>query len=85
MAAPKGHKRYGGRQKGTPNKMTADLREAIQGAFVQAGGQKYLQKVAEDDPRTFCKLLGMTLPKDVNLNATVTLEQLIARASGSGG
>lgn len=28
MAAPKGHPRYGGRQKGTPNKATASL-EAI--------------------------------------------------------
>lgn len=29
MAAPKGHKRYGGRKKGTPNKATTDVREAI--------------------------------------------------------
>lgn len=29
MAAPKGHKRYGGRRKGTPNKATTDVREAI--------------------------------------------------------
>lgn len=69
MAAPKGHKRYGGRKKGVPNKITADLRSAIQGAFTEVGGQSYLQKVATEDPRTFCKLLGMTLPKDVNLNA----------------
>ena len=29
MAAPKGHKRYGGRVKGIPNKTTIDVREAI--------------------------------------------------------
>lgn len=29
MAAPKGHKRYGGRKPGTPNKATADVRESI--------------------------------------------------------
>lgn len=29
MAAPKGHKRYGGRSKGQPNKSTRDVREAI--------------------------------------------------------
>lgn len=69
MAAPKGHKRYGGRKKGIPNKLTADLRSAIQGAFTEVGGQAYLQRVANNDPKTFCKLLGMTLPKDVNLKA----------------
>lgn len=31
MAAPKGHPRYGGRQKGTPNKITAEAREIAQG------------------------------------------------------
>jgi len=29
MAAPKGHKRYGGRKKGTPNQATAEARAAI--------------------------------------------------------
>jgi hypothetical protein len=29
MPAPKGHPRYGGRQKGKPNKATADAREAF--------------------------------------------------------
>jgi hypothetical protein len=62
-------RKTGGRKKGTTNKLTADLRTAIQGAFDKVGGQSYLQQVAQDDPRTFCKLLGMTLPKDVNLKA----------------
>lgn len=29
MAAPKGHKRYGGRQKGVKNKSTVDIKEAL--------------------------------------------------------
>lgn len=29
MAAPKGHKRYGGRQKGTPNKSTLRIEEIL--------------------------------------------------------
>ncbi len=29
MAAPKGHKRYGGRKQGVSNKVTADLRKSI--------------------------------------------------------
>lgn len=30
MAPPAGHKRYGGRQKGTPNKVHADIKAACQ-------------------------------------------------------
>ncbi len=67
----------GGRIKGTPNKLTGDLREAIHEAFKRAGGVVYLTKVAEESPAVFCKLLGMTLPKDVNVNGKLTLEQLI--------
>lgn len=69
MAAPKGHKRYGGRKKGVPNKMTGDLRQMISNALVAAGGEKYLKKQAKDNPPAFLALLGKTLPKDVNLKA----------------
>lgn len=76
----KGTKTGGGSRKGIPNKVTAEVREAIQNAFVKAGGEDYLVKVAKKSPAVFCKLLGMTLPKDVNLNATVSLEQLLLSA-----
>lgn len=67
-------RKTGGRKAGVPNKLTADLRTAIQGAFAAAGGQDYLLTIAKDDPRTFCKLLGMTLPKDIKVEATGKLE-----------
>lgn len=52
----------GGRTKGTPNKVNAAVKEAILGAFSEVGGQAYLEKVAENDPRVFCGLLGKILP-----------------------
>lgn len=58
-------RKTGGRQKGTPNKTSADVKAAILGAFSQAGGVDYLAKVAEEDPRTFCTLLGKVLPMQV--------------------
>lgn len=61
-------RKTGGRVAGTPNKLTADLRQAIQDAFEKAGGAGYLEKVAKKSPAVFCKLLGMTLPKDVKLD-----------------
>ena len=59
----------GGRQKGTPNKATADVREAI---AVFANGnvdrlQEWLDAIAEDDPAKaadlFVKLLEYHIPK----------------------
>ena len=59
----------GGRIKGTPNKFTADLKAAILGAFEAKGGQKYLERVAETDPRTFCSLLAKILPTQLTADS----------------
>ena len=66
MAKPKGSPKTGGRQKGAPNKVTADLKTAIMGAFEAKGGQPYLEEVAENDPRTFCALLSKVVPMQNN-------------------
>lgn len=50
---------------GTPNKLTAAVKDAILGAFDAVGGQDYLVRVAMEDPKTFCTLLGKILPTQV--------------------
>lgn len=63
----------GGRAKGTPNKTTALLKEAILLAAAEHGldGKGtdglsgYLRKVANDDMKAFCTLLGKVLPLQV--------------------
>ena len=57
-----GSSRVGGRQKGTPNKLTASLKAAVLEAFEKLGGVDYLVKVGNDDPRTFLALVGKILP-----------------------
>jgi hypothetical protein len=56
----------GGRQKGTPNKMTALLKDAILQAAENAGGEKgtvgYLTAQAKENPAAFMTLLGKVLP-----------------------
>lgn len=52
----------GGRQKGVPNKITTDVRNAIVQAFEMVGGAEYLQRLAISDPKAFCTLLGKTVP-----------------------
>ena len=51
-----------GRPKGSLNKITASIKEAILEAFENAGGVEYLEGIAKSDPRTFCGLLGKVLP-----------------------
>lgn len=64
----------GGRKKGTPNKTTAALKEAILLAAESVGEdgsgdgglQGYLQRVAREDVKAFCGLLGKVLPMQVS-------------------
>ena len=51
-----------GRAKGTPNQLTASIKEAIERAFDELGGTSYLVHVGRNDPRTFCSLLSRLLP-----------------------
>ena len=51
-----------GRAKGTQNKLTVSIRDAIEHAFDELGGAGYLVHVGRSDPRTFCALLSKLLP-----------------------
>lgn len=71
----------GGREAGTPNKVTKDLRAMILGALDQAGGEDYLTRQAKKkNPAPFLALIGKCLPKDVNLSGSVSLGDLIRDA-----
>lgn len=71
MAKPKGSPKSGGRQKGTPNKNTAILKDAILTAAQLAGGGdedglvKYLQAQATANPGPFMALLGKVMPLQI--------------------
>lgn len=55
-------RKTGGRQKGTPNKVTGELRGMVLGALDDAGGQAYLSEQAKKNPAAFMTLLGKVLP-----------------------
>lgn len=55
----------GGRAKGTPNKLTGDLKAMILGALDEAGGQAYLLSQAHENPKAFLSLLARVLPMQV--------------------
>lgn len=55
----------GGRQKGTPNKVTGELKAMILTALDHAGGVQYLVDKAESHPQAFMALVGKVLPMTV--------------------
>jgi hypothetical protein len=69
MARAKGSPKLGGRTKGTPNKSTAILKDAILQAAENAGDEGgivgYLEKQARENPGPFMTLLGKVLPTQV--------------------
>ena len=65
--------RPGGRSRGTPNKVTRDLKQMIEGALSDLGGQAWLVKAADEKPAAFMALLGKTLPRDFNVHVEVAL------------
>lgn len=58
--------RRGGRQKGTPNKVTGALKDMILEALNEAGGMDYLVQQSEENPTAFLTLVGKVLPLQVN-------------------
>ena len=68
MAYPKGAPKVGGRQKGTPNKVNAALKDMILEALSDAheeGGVAYLKDQANKNPTAFLSLVGKVLPMQV--------------------
>ena len=51
--------------KGTPNKVTTELKDMILTALSQAGGVEYLKQRAVDTPGPFLSLVGKVLPLQV--------------------
>lgn len=65
----KGHRKVGGRQKGTRNKVTV-LIEALRNALNDSGGEAWLRKLAKVDRRTFAMLLARTIPQETTLKGS---------------
>lgn len=62
-----------GRPRGSKNKVTQDLRLAVQQAFQNVGGIAYLERLAVREPKVFAQLVGKCIPKEVH----TTLDQRI--------
>ena len=72
----------GGRKRGTPNKTTTQLKEAILTAAERAGGQEglvcYLERLANSNAPAFATLLGKVLPLQVQGDKDAPLQQRLS-------
>jgi len=59
-----------GRPKGSLNKVTTSVKEAIEAAFSGVGGHEYLMRQAEENPVAFMSLLGKIIPARVHAELT---------------
>lgn len=60
-----GTPKTGGRRKGTPNAVTADVKAMVLEALSKAGGVEYLLTQAQSNPTAFMTLVGKVLPMTV--------------------
>lgn len=77
--AGKGQPKTGGRQKGTTNRLTADVKAMVLEALDKAGGVSYLLTQAESNPNAFMTLVGKVLPMTVAGDPANPLTQVIER------
>ena len=79
MAAPKGHKKWGGRSKGATNKTTRQLRETISD-FLTKNFEKIERDFNKLSPKeklkAYCDLLQYGLPKLQSVSMGFQLEKL---------
>lgn len=76
MPRKPGTPKTGGRQKGTPNKVTRLLKDEVLEAAANAhprGRVAYLTEVAKNDPKSFLPLLGKCIPQQTDVNGVMRI------------
>lgn len=73
-------RKTGGRQKGTPNKVTGDVRQSVLRVYEMIGGDEAFSKWAKENPKDFYPLYVKIAPKEIDLGGTVRLEDIVGGA-----
>lgn len=68
MLFEKGNTLATGRPKGTPNKVSTEIRDMVRQALDHAGGVSYLAQQAFENPTAFLTLIGKIIPNDVKIS-----------------
>ena len=88
MPAPRGTRPPAagrGRPKGSPNRLTNDVKGMILAALQGVGGQAYLEEQAQKNPVAFMTLLGKVLPMQIGGDPADPLKVIVVRYVGPQG
>lgn len=66
-------KKTGGRQRGSQNRVTLSVKQALLQAFEEKGGVPALLDWAEKEPGQFYNLWGRLAPREVNAEVNVAM------------
>ena len=69
-------RKTGGRKKGTPNKVTADVRSMVLASLDKVGGIGYLVKQSEENPTAYMTLVGKCMPTKIEGDADNPLKHI---------
>lgn len=64
------------RKPGSQNKLTVDMKNMLNQAFIKAGGVRYLVRQAEREPKAFMGLLGRMIPNEVAVTVSAVVLDL---------
>jgi hypothetical protein len=76
MSFTDGHPKLGGRQAGTPNRLTGAFREALQIVYEDIGGHEAFTEWAKDNPTDFYRICARLIPveiKDSSAEKTIVI------------
>ena len=59
-----------GRPRGSVNKTTKTLKEALLNSFETLGSEKWLVSLAESDPKAYASLLGRLVPSEIGVEVS---------------
>lgn len=80
MPFQKGREKTGGRQPGSPNRFTRQIRQAILAVYDKLGGDDAFYAWAKESPGDFYKLSGRLIPGEFrdesDSSVTITIQQL---------
>lgn len=72
----------GGRQAGTPNKITAQFKDAVRIVYEDIGGNAALAAWARENPTEFYKIAARLIPTEVNVKEDRGLTVIVQRGVG---
>lgn len=74
-----GHKKRGGRSKGTPNKITSTIKEAVLNVFneLQKDPKANLLEFGKKNPKEFYQIAAKLIPTEVSAKVEATIVKVV--------